>query len=123
MKMTNTQIESVFIAIDQLAQTATMPAGLAYRLSKMKNELNSSVEAIRQARVAVLKKLGREKEGIGPKDPMYTEAVKELTPIMEESVEVDISPITPDDLERIEGAVSLGVIDSLYPVVSDNEES
>ena len=77
---------------------------LAFKFARIAEKFSSELEAFAGARNKVIEKHGREDEQLGmvldDKCEKFEKASEELAALFEEEVEVDIKPISEEDLEK-----------------------
>jgi hypothetical protein len=81
-----------------------LPAKISFKLMKLLNQLNQEVKLIEDQRTKLIKKFAGE-EGNTVKDENKDQFIKELTEILEESVDISWEPVSIDALGDIKMSV------------------
>lgn len=118
MKLTNVQIEGVYLAISDVNANAKTPALLAYKLARIMLEITPHFQAVSKAKQALAKKFAPDTGILIPAMECYEAAMKEISPILEEEIQFSFALLEPEDLEAIEGNVKVSSMVSLFDVTT-----
>ena len=116
MKITVRQAREMWDGL-RMAREVEFPSAVAFRLSGVVGQLQPVVENFESVRNQLVEKYGRkdEKTGLATVTPDQQEEFdKELKPLLEEPVELDIEPISLKRIEHID--IPLGAMVGLRPI-------